>query len=116
MKNDIIRLTNIELSATHGCYENEKVHPQKFVVDIVCETENMLDGSDMLHRTINYENLRAIVFSVFEQPPVNLIETLANQIAERVLKLDHVASVTTTIKKPEIWKDALPEIEIYRRC
>ena len=115
MKRDIIRLSEIKLHAAHGCYENEKVHPQHFVVNIVCETQKLLDDSDELHRTINYENLRAIAFRVFEQSPVNLIETLANQIASHVLKLDGVFSVEVRIRKPDIWKDATPEVEIYRQ-
>ena len=114
MQKDLIKLNNIQIRATHGCYENEKIHPQNFVVHVVCETDGALDDSDLLHRTINYENIRAIVFKVFEQPPVNLIETLANQIAAKVLMLDKVFSVEVRINKPEIWKDALPEVHIYR--
>ncbi len=114
MKKDIIRLNDIRLSATHGCYENEKIHPQNFIVSITCETDTFLDDSDELHRTINYENLRAITFRIFEQSPLNLIETLANQIASEVLKLHKVFSVEVSIKKPDIWKDAVPEVLIYR--
>ena len=114
MKKDIVRLSDIELLATHGCYDNEKIHPQTFIINIVCEVTESLDDSDQLHHTINYENIRAIVFRVFEQPPVNLIETLANRIASKILLLDKVSTVEVRIKKPTIWKDSVPEIEIHR--
>lgn len=114
MQKDLLKLNNIQIRATHGCYESEKIHPQNFVVHVICQIDGALDDSDLLHHTINYENLRAIVFKVFEQPPLNLIETLANQIAAQVLMLDKVFSVEVRINKPEIWKDALPEVHIYR--
>ena len=114
MKKDIIRLNDLTLKATHGCYQTEKLHPQTFVVTITCETTHTLDQGDELHRTINYENIRSIALRVFEQPPVNLIETLGNQIAEKVLSLDNVASVEVKIKKPEIWSDSTPELILYR--
>ncbi len=101
--------------ATHGYYDNEKIHPQKFIVNVACEIDEPLNDSDQLGKVVNYENLRAAVFNVFEQPPLNLIETLANQIAAQVLHLPKVASVSVRISKPEIWKDSLPEIEIYRQ-
>lgn len=111
---DIIRLNNLEIMATHGCYTTEKLHPQKFVVTITCESERTFDESDELHHTINYENIRSIVHTIFEGPPVNLIETLANRIAKEVLLLRYVASVEISIKKPEIWKDSTPELVIKR--
>lgn len=112
--NDIIRLNNLQIKATHGCYENEKVHPQAFVVSIVCHIDGQLDASDKLHHTVNYENLRAIALQVFEQAPVNLIETLGNQIAERVLHLEKVTLVEVNIQKPEIWSDCVPELILTR--
>lgn len=111
---DIIRLNNLQILATHGCYENEKMHPQAFIVTVACSIEGKLNASDQLHHTVNYENVRAIALQVFEQPPVNLIETLANQIADRVLKLEKVVLVEVSIKKPEIWKDCVPELMITR--
>ena len=111
---DIIRLNNLELMATHGCYKTEKLHPQKFVVTIICESEIHFDESDELHHTINYENIRSIVLRIFEGEPVNLIETLANRIAKEVLQLKLVKSVEISIRKPEIWKDSVPELIMKR--
>lgn len=111
---DTVRLSNITLQATHGCYDHEKLTPQTFIVDVECLLNKALDTSDELSKTLNYEDVRTIVFDTFSQRPVNLIETLAVEMAEKIVRLELVKSVKVRIAKPDIWKDALPSVDVMR--
>ncbi len=111
---DTIRLSSLHLQATHGCYEHEKKNAQTFIVDVECVLSEELGTSDDLDKTINYEIIRAIVLEIFAQPPLNLIETLAVQIAEKILSGMAVSKVTVKIAKPDIWDDSLPSVEVTR--
>lgn len=111
---DTIRLSSLYLQAAHGCYDQEKKNPQTFIVDVECVLSAPLGTSDDLTKTVNYEVIRSTVLETFAQPPLNLIETLAVQIAEKILSVADVSSVTAKIAKPDIWKDSLPSVEVTR--
>ncbi len=111
---DTIRLSSLHLQAIHGCYDHEKKNPQTFVVDVSCTLPTPLGTSDDLTKTINYEIIRSHILQTFAQPPLNLIETLAVQAAEKILSVADVSSVTVKISKPDIWKDSLPSVEVTR--
>lgn len=111
---DTIRLSSLRLQATHGCYDHEKKTLQTFIVDVECVLPYLLGTSDDLSETINYEIIRATVFEIFAQPPCNLIETLAVQIAEKLLAREDVSNISVKIAKPDIWEDSLPSVEITR--
>ncbi len=111
---DTIRLSNITLQATHGCYDHEKKNQQTFIIDIECRLKTVLDTSDLLDKTLNYEDIRSLTQHIFAQPPYNLIETLAVQIAERLLEVDMVSEVRVKIAKPDVWTDCAPSVEVMR--
>jgi dihydroneopterin aldolase len=111
---DTIRLSSLRLQATHGCYDHEKKNPQTFIVDVECALSTPLGTSDDLTKTINYEIIRSVVLETFAQSPLNLIETLAVQIAEKLLIEVTVIGVTVKIAKPDIWADSLPSVEVTR--
>jgi dihydroneopterin aldolase len=112
---DTIRLSSFRIQATHGCYDHEKKAPQTFIVDIECGLSTQLSASDDLSQTINYEIIRSQVLEIFAQPPLNLIETLAVEIAEKLLATMRISKVIVKIAKPDIWEDALPSVEVTRQ-
>ncbi len=111
---DTIRLSSLHLQATHGCYDHEKKNSQTFIIDVECTLSYLLGTSDDLSKTLNYEIVRSTVLEIFAQPPLNLIETLAVQIAEKILMMVDVSKVTVKIAKPDIWADSLPSVEVTR--
>ncbi|MBP6888888.1 MAG: dihydroneopterin aldolase [Candidatus Pacebacteria bacterium] len=111
---DTIRLSNITLQAAHGCYDHEKKTPQTFVIDVECRLKTALDTGDLLEKTLNYEDIRSLTQHIFAQPPHNLIETLAVQIAEKLMEIDLVSEVRVKIAKPDVWEDCVPSVEVLR--
>ena len=58
--------------------------------------------SDRIEDTVDYRQVRTIAKDIIEGESKNLLETLAAQIADRVLQLQNVGGVSVRIaKRPE---------------
>lgn len=97
---DQIVLEGMVFSGRHGVRSAEREREQEFKVDIEVETDLVQPGrSDRVEDTVDYRRVHAIAKDVVEGESFNLIETLADRIAERVLDLDRVISVAVRIAK-----------------
>ena len=117
---DIIRLQWMTFSAAHGASPGERTRERRFVVDLEVEADLRRAGAtDDLADTVNYSTLHGAVREVMTGPPVNLLETLAERVAERVLRDFPVAAVRVRVGKPGVPIDeggrAMASVEIYRR-
>lgn len=81
-------------------FPEERRDGQPFVVDVVLELP-LETCSDELADTINYAEVAADVESVITGEPRNLIETVAGEIADRVLARGTVERVNVTVHKPQ---------------
>jgi dihydroneopterin aldolase len=104
---DELAITGIECFGHHGVFDFERREGQRFVVDLVLGLDTRpAAASDDLHDTVDYGSLVTSVKAAVESDPVDLIETLAQRIAETCL-LDHeVQWVRLTVHKPEAPIDA----------
>ena len=93
--NDLLAVHGIEIHAHHGVFDFERRDGQPFVID----TRAAAAGDD-LSRTVDYGALVAEVVTAAEKDPVDLIETLAQRIADVCLGHEQVASVQVTVHKP----------------
>jgi dihydroneopterin aldolase len=99
---DRITLTGVRAVGFHGVYPDEKRNGQEFVVDAVlnlslrraAETDDVVD-------TVHYGELAERLVAVVEGEPVDLIETLAQRLADEVLTDRRVETVTITVHKPK---------------
>jgi len=90
-------LSGIASSGRHGARPGEKDEPQDFVVDLDIEVEV---GADEIEATADYRGVTEAVRSVIADGSYDLIETMAHDVAERVLALEHVTRVTAVVHKP----------------
>lgn len=87
MKNKIL-LSGMEFYAYHGCYQAEKVIGTRFKVDVEITCHFMEAARhDDITQTINYLSVYQEVDKVMSSS-VNLLETLAFNIAQQVKNLD----------------------------
>ena len=99
---DLIRITGIRAEGFHGVYPRERERGQEFVVEVSLHTETSPAAfTDDLAHTVDYAAVAADVVTLITGEPVNLIETLAERIAWRVLARDFVTSVDVTVHKPQ---------------
>jgi dihydroneopterin aldolase len=99
---DRIELRGIEVLARHGVLEHEKVEPQLFRVDLtVFLSLASAARSDDLADTIDYGRLAQATYDLVESESHQLIETLAERVAQLVLAEPGVERVLVTIHKPD---------------
>ena len=98
---DTITLTGLRASAFHGVFENERRDGQVFVIDVVVHLDfAAAAASDDLELTVHYGELAEDVVAAVERDPVDLIETVAERIAQVVLAHRAAQLVTVTVHKP----------------
>lgn len=99
---DELTVTGIECYGHHGVFEHERRDGQTFVVDLTLGLDSRpAAASDDLRDTVDYGSLVASVKAAVEKDPVDLIETLAQRIADVCLADDRVQWVRATIHKPD---------------
>lgn len=104
---DELAVTGIECFGHHGVFDFERREGQIFVVDLVLGLDTTPAArTDDLHETVHYGTLVDAVKSAVETDPVDLIETLAQRIADVCLLDDRVEWTRVTIHKPDAPIDA----------
>ncbi|WP_338748593.1 2-amino-4-hydroxy-6-hydroxymethyldihydropteridine diphosphokinase [Janibacter alittae] len=99
---DRISLLGVRAHGHHGVLAREKRDGQEFVVDVVLHLDLAPAGAtDDLARTINYAEVGADVVARIEGPSLDLIESLAERIAEDALARADVQTVEVTVHKPQ---------------
>src|SRR4051812_11972284 len=111
---DTVFIENCTVVAKHGYYKEEHSKEQRFIVSVYAHMDTRTAGtSDKLKETLNYEIVRMYIYEVLSKSPHDLIESLAEEIAAKVLT-HHVQKVEVEIKKPDVWKDSAPGVRITR--
>ena len=84
----------------HGVRPAEREQPQEFKVDLDIEANLRAAGeSDRLADTVDYSQARAAAKEIIEGRSMELLESLAAAIAERILDLPHVEAVSVRVAK-----------------
>ena len=104
---DELSVKGIECFAHHGVFDFEKREGQVFVVDLVLGIDTRrAAASDDLEDTVNYGSLTLDVKAAVERDPVDLIETVAQRIADVCLLDTRVEWARVTLHKPDAPIDA----------
>jgi dihydroneopterin aldolase len=99
---DRVAVRGIAARGFHGVFDAERREGQTFVVDVVLGVDTrQAAATDDLADTTDYGAVAVAVVALVEGEPVDLIETLAEQIAAACLGFDGVRAVEVTVHKPE---------------
>jgi dihydroneopterin aldolase len=99
---DHIRLAGLRVLGHHGVYDFERRDGQDFVVDVDLEVDaRVAAASDDIGDTVHYGELAQSLAAVIAGEPVNLLERLAERLADVCLVDSRVAAVTVTVHKPQ---------------
>lgn len=99
---DELAVLGIECYGHHGVFDFERREGQVFVIDLVLGIDTTpAAASDDLRDTVDYGTLVNSVKAAVETDPVDLIETLAQRIANVCLTNGRVQWVRVTVHKPD---------------
>lgn len=99
---DRIFLRGMRFMACHGVLPHEREVPQPFEVDVEMGLDLRAAGeADDLRQTVNYAEVYDVVSTVLTVTAKKLIEALAEEIAEDLLRdFDALRWVRVTVHKP----------------
>ena len=99
---DELSIWGIECYGHHGVFDHEKRDGQTFVVDLTLGIDTAsAAATDDLRDTVDYGSLVAAVKHAVEVDPVDLIETLAQRLADVCLRDGRVEWARITVHKPD---------------
>ena len=115
---DVIHLRGLEFYAYHGVLPEEQVLGQRFLIDMDLFSDLSQAGvSDKVGDTIHYGEVYQVIKTCVTGDRHQLLEHLAEDIAQRVLGQFSCTSVRVEVHKPQapipgIFKDV--SVEIWR--
>jgi 7,8-dihydroneopterin aldolase/epimerase/oxygenase len=81
-----ILLENMDFFAYHGCFKEEQIIGNRFLVNVEMETDtSMAELSDHLHDTVNYQAVYKLVAEQMQEKS-HLLEHIARRIIDAVLQ------------------------------
>jgi 7,8-dihydroneopterin aldolase/epimerase/oxygenase len=99
---DRLAVRGLRAIGHHGVFDHERREGQEFVVDAVLGVDTRAAGrGDDLSQTVDYGRLSQQLAQAVQAEPVDLIETLAERLADVCLSHSPVQWVEVTVHKPQ---------------
>ena len=99
---DRITVSGIRSRGYHGVFAPERRQGQDFVVDVVLALDTSdAAAADDVEATVDYGTVAQRVADIVAGEPVDLIETLAQRLADACLTEERVQQVEVTVHKPQ---------------
>lgn len=98
---------DLELMASIGIYDTEKVKPQRIIVNMDVSVREA-DGpmADDISHVVSYEIMVKKVEAIIAEGHINLVESLCERIAQACLKDRRVVAARVRVEKPDIVPNA----------
>ena len=98
---DKIFIRDLALRCIIGIYPEERREKQDIVINVEMHTDLRAAGrSDDLNDTVDYKAIKKAILKLVEESAFQLIESLAERIADIALSNEKVDAVVVTIDKP----------------
>jgi dihydroneopterin aldolase len=118
MASDKILISRLECLANVGVTQEEQSRKQRLSIDLEFVTDTRRPaGSDSISDTIDYSRVAAAATEVCASQPFHLIETIAERIAERVLREFPIHGTRVLVRKispPQMPASEHVSVEIIR--
>jgi len=97
---DSIHIENLAVAACVGVPDEERAHPQRLTVSVTLEPNvNFVSLEDQIRNTIDYAIVCEEIKSIATARPRRLVETLAEDIAKRLLDRFPIWRLSVEVRK-----------------
>lgn len=108
-----IFIRDLVVEGKHGVNPEEKVTSQPFKITVEIEFDTTkAQVSDNLNDTLDYSKIRKQITTVVQGNSFDLIERLAQAIADDLLADNAIQELTVAIEKPAVYDNAVPGLKI----
>ena len=99
---DFLRLQNLQFFGHHGVHPEEQVLGQEFQIDVELHLPNLKETAslDTLNHSVDYVDVIGVVEDIVTKERFKLIESLAEEIAQRIGQHWQPPSVMIRVRKP----------------
>ena len=99
----VIELRGIELYGYHGVLDEERRNGQRFLVDLELEPAGTgAASSDRIEDAVDYRDVVAVVQAVSDGRRYHLLEALASDLSEELLRRLPLRRVRVRVRKPDV--------------
>ncbi|MFH0761363.1 MAG: dihydroneopterin aldolase [Bacteroidota bacterium] len=115
----LIRIEQMEFYSFHGCYEEERIVGNRFIVDLELETDCSKPGkTDNIRDTLNYQTAYDLVKEEMKSKSY-LLEHIARRILDRLFaafpQLDRASVKVSKLNPPMGGKIKAVSVQLERR-
>lgn len=93
---DRLTIHGLQYHGKHGWYDQEKIDGNRFEVDL--EVHGVFRGVTQLDQVADYEAMDQEIRSIMEGQSIDLIETICEQIGERLRSMMPPGSKTLSVR------------------
>lgn len=104
-----IELHGIELYGYHGVLDEEAREGQRFVFDVTLALESDAATTDRIEDAVDYREVVALVREHSDVHRFNLLESLAQSLADELVRHLPVEHASVRVRKPDVVLDARVE-------
>ena len=94
----VIKVENFKIFAFHGCNKSERKEGQYFYINLEASFQ-VNSTSDNLEATVDYLDLCRFIEKIFKEKKYNILEKLAHEVSDRIIKKFGFNAVNIEIKK-----------------
>ena len=108
-----LHIKDLIIEAKHGVHNHEKRTKQRFQVSVELDVDlSRAATTDNLADSLDWSILRDEIITIVQTNSFNLMERLAQVIAEAMLKHHGVNQVSVTIDKIDAFKSGVPGVRL----
>ena len=113
-QSDRVLVRDLVLELSIGAYRHERDRPQRVRFNVIAEVPPPSASGDDIGNVFSYDVILDTIRALADNRHFNLVETLAEEVAARLLEHQPVAAVTVRVEKLDV-AAAVVGIEIMRR-
>jgi dihydroneopterin aldolase len=108
-----LHIKDLMIEAKHGVHAHEKQTAQRFLVSVELTLDlSKAAQSDNLDDSLDWSQLRNEIIAIVQGHSFNLMERLAQVVAEALLKHQGVEKVHITIDKVDAFESGIPGVQL----